>query len=97
MLKFNTWAFYLNYMNNEELAELFKYCSPKSILVVTWYGKLKTLYCPIKVKVNQDIGELSKGNYAKITEVKLSNSGKTVFIINKKAYYYYYFEILTHL
>lgn len=97
MLKFKTWAFYLNYMNNEELALLFQFCSPKSILVVTWYGKLKTLYCPITVKINQNVGDLIKGKYAKVTEVKLSNSGKTVFIINKKAYYYHYFDILTHL
>ena len=84
-------------MNNKELAELFKYCSPKSILVITWYGKLKTMYCPISVKVIQGIGSFSKGDYAKVEEVKLSSSGKTVFVINKKAYYYYYFEILTHL
>lgn len=84
-------------MNNKELAELFKYCSPKSILVITWYGKLKTLYCPITVKVVQEVGDFCIGDSAKVEEVKLSSSGKTVFIINNKAYYYYYFEILTHL
>ncbi|MFD2536068.1 hypothetical protein [Gelatiniphilus marinus] len=97
MLRCYAWAFYLILMKNEELAELFKYCSPKSILVITWYGKLKTLHCPITVKIAHDIGELTKGDYAKVTEVKLSSSGNTVFIINKRAYYYYYFDILTHL
>lgn len=84
-------------MNNEELGELFKYCSPKSILVVTWFGKLIILYCPINVKVSRDIGELSKGSHEKVTEVKLSSTGKTVFVIKNKAYYYHYFEILTHM
>ncbi len=84
-------------MKNEELAELFKYCSPKSIMVVTWYGKLMTLYCPITVKVREKVGILAKGEYTKVSEVKLSTSGKTVFIVDNRAYYYYYFDILTHL
>lgn len=94
---FQTWAFYFLHMNNKELAELWRYCSPKSILVVTWYGKLKTLHCPITVKVKEKVGKLSVGDYVKVDEVKLSSSGKTVFFINKMAYYYHYFDILTHL
>lgn len=66
-------------------------------MVITWYGKLKTLYCPITIKVREEVGNLSEGEYAKVSEVKLSSSGKTVFIIENKAYYYWYFDILTHL
>jgi hypothetical protein len=66
-------------------------------MVVTWYGKLKTLYCPITVKVKEKVGNLTKGGYAKVSEVKLSTSGKTVFMIENRAYYYHYFDILTHL
>ncbi|WP_417876418.1 hypothetical protein [Winogradskyella sediminis] len=84
-------------MKDEEFAELFKYCSPYSILVVTWYGKLKTLNCPITVKLIQSIGLLNKGDFAKVEKVMLSSSGKTVFIIDKKAYFHHYFDILTHL
>lgn len=84
-------------MDEKELAELFKYCSPKSIMVVTWYGKLKILYCPITVKVKDSVGVLFTGDYASVSAVKLSSTGKTVFIIDGKAYYYYYFDILTHL
>ncbi|KJD31320.1 hypothetical protein PK35_15510 [Tamlana nanhaiensis] len=84
-------------MDNKDFSELWRYCSPSSILVITWYGKLKTLYCPITVKVKKKVGKLSVGDYAKVEEVKLSSSGKTVFIINKQAYYYNYFDILTHL
>lgn len=84
-------------MKDEEFAELFKYCSPYSILVVTWYGKLKILNCPITVKVLIDIGLLNKGSYAKVDKVMLSSSGKTVFVIDRKAYFHHYFDILTHL
>ena len=84
-------------MNGKENVELFDYCSPKSILVVTWYGKLKTLYCPFYVKVEVDIGKLKKGQYAKVDWVKLATNGKTVFGINGEAYQYFYFDIITHL
>ncbi|RYH75537.1 hypothetical protein EVU94_00850 [Flavobacteriaceae bacterium 144Ye] len=82
---------------SNNLAELFKYCSPDSIMVVTWYGKLKTLHCPFTVKVSQSVGKLTKGNYQKVEEVKLATNGKTIFIIKEKPYYYHYFDILTHL
>jgi len=84
-------------MENENYAELFKYCSPKSILVVTWYGKLRTLYCPFGVKVLSNVGLLKAGQYVKVEEVKLASNGKTVFIVEGSPYYYYNFDILTHL
>jgi len=84
-------------MNKDELAELWRYCNSKSIMVVTWYGKLKILHCPITVKVKEKVGNLAIGEYVKVSEVKLSTSGKTVFVINNQAYYYNYFDILTHL
>ena len=87
----------LDAMKENELAELFEYCSPKSIMVLTWYGKLKTLYCPITVIVREKVGNLAIGDYLKVSAVKLSSSGKTVFIIEGRAYYYYYFDILIHL
>lgn len=84
-------------MENEEYAALFKYCDKNSLLVCTWYGKLKTLYTPITVKVIKDVGNLKQKEYVKVTEIKLSSLGKTVFIIKNKAYYYHYFDIMTHL
>lgn len=84
-------------MDGKENVELFDYCSPKSILVVTWYGKLKTLYCPFSVKVEVDVGKLKKGQYAKVDWVKLATNGKTVFGIKGEAYQYFYFDILTHM
>lgn len=83
-------------MENDYVA-LFKYCNKNSLLVCTWYGVLKTLFTPITVKVCKDIGHLKKGEYAKVSEIKLSTSGKTVFIIDNKPFYYHSFDILTHL
>jgi hypothetical protein len=84
-------------MSKEKWAELFQYCSPHSILVVTWYGRSKELYCPITVKVKTDVGNLKKGNYEKVESVVLSNSGVTVFEIKGAYYFYHYFDIMTHL
>ncbi|TYA74235.1 hypothetical protein [Seonamhaeicola marinus] len=84
-------------MKNDKYAELFKYCSPKSIFVVTWYGKLKILHCPITVIVKVKVGKLSIGDYVKVDEILLSTSGKSVFMIENQAYHYHYFDILTHL
>lgn len=81
-------------MNKEEIAEIFKYCSPNSLVVVTYYNKLKELYCPFPVKVKADIGELKRGIIVKVEAVKLSTNGKTVFIVDGKAYYYFHFDIL---
>lgn len=91
------WAYLFKKMKEDEIVDLFKYCSPNSILVVTWYGKLKTLYCPFKVKAEVSIGKLVKGQYATVVWVKLATNGKTVFGIQGEAYQYHYFDILTHL
>lgn len=81
-------------MDKNEYAELFKYCSPESILVITWYGKLKVLYCPFNVKVIENVGSLRIGEQKKVSLVKLSTNGKTVFVIENKSYYYQYFDII---
>lgn len=81
-------------MTKNELAELLKYSSPKEIYVITWNNILKRLFCPFRVKVLQDIGELKKGQTVLVQEIKVTFKLKTVYIINNKAYYYYHFGIL---
>lgn len=81
-------------MKNENYAGYFQYCSPNTIMVVTWYNKLKEIYCPFPVVVKEKVGNLAIGQKAKVTSVKLSSNGVTVFIINDQAYYYSYFDIL---
>lgn len=81
-------------MTNENYAEYFQYCSPDTIMVVTWYNKLKEIYCPFTVNVREKVGNLTVGQKVKVTSVKLSSSGVTVYTINNQAYYYYYFDII---
>jgi len=81
-------------MEQNELIELFKYYTPHSILIITWYCKLKFLYCPFYVRVKKNIGILKKDEIKKVSLVKLSSSGKTIFIIENQAYFYNHFDIL---
>lgn len=84
-------------MSEDEIVELFKYFSPHSILVITWYGRLKVLHCPFTVKAEVSIGKLVKGQYVLVECVKMATNGKTVFVIKGEAYQYFYFDILTHM
>ncbi len=81
-------------MNNKELAELLKYSDNKSIIIVTYSGKLEKLKCPFKVKVIHNIGILKKGNVELVESVKITIKIITVYIIGDKAYYYFHFEIV---
>lgn len=81
-------------MNRKELAELLKYASPYSILVVTWQNKIVELHVPFKVQLKNDIGELIKGEIVEVEIVKLSKNLIKVFVISGDAYYYYHFNII---
>jgi hypothetical protein len=81
-------------MNSEQLAELLKFASPYSILVVTWQNKIVELHVPFKVQLKNDVGVLTRGQIVEVELVKLSTALITVFVINDNAYYYYHFNIL---
>ena len=81
-------------MTKNELAELLKHSNPREIYIITHYGVLIRLFCPIKVQVLQDIGTLKTGQFVFVDEIKVTIELKTVFIIDTKAYYYYHFDIL---
>lgn len=81
-------------MNNKELAELLKYSDDKSILIVTYSGKLEKIRCPFKVRVIHNIGILKKGNVELVESVKITIKIITVYIINNSAYYYFHFDII---
>ncbi|AUS05120.1 MULTISPECIES: hypothetical protein [Pseudotamlana] len=83
-------------MKENYAAGLFKYCSPKSILVLTWYNKLVEIHCPFKVNVKGDIGGLRKGQKVDVSAVKVSSNGRTVFEIAGKPYYYFHFDIIVN-
>lgn len=81
-------------MEDNELANILKYCSSKELYIVTYYNRLKILYCPFKAKVLTNVGMLRKGQLVLVSEVKVTIELKTIFIINENAYYYHSFEII---
>lgn len=81
-------------MNEQKLADLLKYSSPKAIYVITWNNILKLVFCPFKVKAKISIGEIKQNQMVWVDEVKVTLELKTVFIIKGKAYYYYHFDII---
>lgn len=81
-------------MSKKEIDEINKYCSPESMLVVTFKGELIRLYCPFDVVVINSVDIYSVGDKAKVTEVKMDNDLILVYIIKGKGFYYYNFMIL---
>ena len=81
-------------MNKKSLAELLKYSSPFSILVVTYKDEIVELHTPFYVLLKNDAGILKKGMKASVELVKLSFDLKTVFVIDMTPYYYWHFDIL---
>lgn len=81
-------------MNKNEIAELLKYASPYSILVVNYLNKIIELKVPFRVQLKNDVGNLVKGKTEEVELVKLSTNLKIVFMIDDKAYYFYHFNIL---
>ncbi len=81
-------------MTKKELAEVLKYTSPNIIYVVTWNNVLKKVFCPFKVMVLQDVGNLKIGDVVLVEAVKVDLSLKTIFMIDNQAYYYHNFHII---
>ena len=81
-------------MNKEDLAEQLKYSSSECLYIVTWNNLLKQLFCPFKVFVIQEIGDLKKGEVVWVEEIKVTIDLKTVYMIGNNAYYYNHFDIV---
>ena len=81
-------------MDEKELQEINKYCSPYSLLVITEKGVLIRIDCPFHVKVRIAIDTFKKGESLIVQEVKMDLSYTLVYTINGKTYYYYHFVIL---
>jgi len=84
-------------MDKKELQDLLKYSSPKELYVVTWNNLLKRLFCPFKIKVLNDVGDLRKGEIKDVDGVKVTLELKTVYLINGKNYYHYHFDIIVDM
>ena len=81
-------------MNEKELQEINKFCSPYSLLVITAKGMLIRIDCPFQVKVRIPIDNFKKGESLIVQAVKMDASYTLVYTINNKSYYYHYFLIL---
>lgn len=81
-------------MSDDELADVLKYSSPDTLYIITWNNLLKKLFCPFKVVVKHQIGELEKGEVVLVSCVKVTAKLKTVYLIKERFYFYYHFEIL---
>jgi hypothetical protein len=81
--------------NRQYILELFKIVSPKSILVVDQYGKVKRLHCPFRVLAIVDIPpDIAKEKFYMVDLVKMTLELKEVFIIQNKGYYICNFRIV---
>ncbi len=81
-------------MDDKELQEINKHCSPYSLLVVTAQGILLKIDCPFEVKVKIAIDTFKKGESLIVNAVKMDVSYTLVYTISGKSYYYYHFFIL---
>ena len=81
-------------MTRSQLYDQLKYCSPKELYIITHYGVLIKLFCPIKVQVINDIGILKKKQIVFVDEIKVTLELKTVFIIDNQPFFYHHFNIL---
>lgn len=81
-------------MEDKELANTLQYSSPKELYVITYFNKLKLIFCPFRVKVLLNVGMLRKEQLVWVTEIKVTIELKTVFIIDGSAYYYDHFDII---
>ena len=75
------------------MAEINRYCSPYSILVIT-PGRLLRLYCPFKVRVIFPVKKFNPGEILKVSQVLLTHDLYMVYMINKEGYFYYHFAII---
>ena len=81
-------------MDEKQLAELLKYSNPKELYVITWNNLLKLLFCPFKVCLKYDIGELKQGDIVWVEEIKVTMELKTVYKIKGQYFHYYHFDII---
>ena len=82
-------------MSNKHLIELLKYCLPHIIYVVNGQNRIIKLSTPFKLLVLQDVGGLFKNQNVSCEELKITNEGRIVFLIDGRNYFTHHFDILT--
>ena len=59
-----------------------------------WNGLLKNTSVLFKVRVNENVGELQKGQIVFVDAIKVTRTLKTVFEIQGNFYFYEHFDII---
>jgi len=70
------------------------YGSTDSILLVNSLGRIRKLYTPFRVKVEEETEDLKKGTYVYVEEVACTPEDKLIFITNTGAYLHSSFRIV---
>ena len=70
------------------------YGSKNSILLINSLGRIRELYTPFRVKVNEDVEDLKKGTYVYVEEVASSPDSKLIYIIETASYLHSSFRIV---
>ncbi len=73
--------------------EINRYCSPKSLLVITPKGKLTRIYCPFQVLCVDPIGKLTQFGLYMVSAVLMTEVGVIVYVIGNDSYHYRSFLI----
>lgn len=73
--------------------EINHYCSPKSLLVITPYGKLIRIYCPFQVVCMEPVAALNEFGRYLVSSVLMTEAGVIVYMIDSTSYYYHHFLI----
>ncbi len=71
-----------------------QYGSTNSILLVNSLGRIKQLYTPFRVKVEEDTESLKKGTYVYVEEVASDPQDRLIFLTNTGAYLHSSFRIV---
>jgi len=79
---------------DDYLSELSKWIDSSSLLVVRRDGKLDRIYCPFRVVVVIDTGNLKQGQECFADKVKISSELDNVYVIEGKTYFADCFIIL---
>lgn len=81
-------------MENNNLKELSKICSPNSILVINNTG-IYRLFTPFKATCIVKVGIYVVGQEVTVNAVKMSFEYKLIYVIQNKAYFHHYFVIIS--
>lgn len=80
-------------MNEQEIAEINRYCDPYSILIVTSKRRLIRLKCPFQVEVIRDIDTYVSGDLKYVDAVRVDMNARLVYSIEDRLYSYSFFRI----